>query len=273
MFIGSETSTPPQRTASAGGDGDARTRDLVLERISELGPVTAARLAEEFGVTATGVRRHLDHLVAADLITTSETAPARRGRGRPARAYVLTPEGHRRLSTGYGDVATSALEFLSDRFGPEAVADFARVTLAALEKRYAPIVEAAGDDLADRAQALAQALTRDGYAASARPVGPSGLGLQLCQGHCPMHEVAARFPQFCEEETEVFARLLGVHVQRLATLAGGEHVCTTFVPREPVPIGTPGLRPNAADDPRRQGTGSNDEDTGEAGVGARAPHH
>ena len=35
---------------------------------------------------------------------------------------------------------------------------------------------------------------------------------------------------FCEAERESFSRLLGVHVQRLATLAQGDHVCTTFVP-------------------------------------------
>ncbi|MDR2348869.1 MAG: hypothetical protein LBD90_09730, partial [Bifidobacteriaceae bacterium] len=54
--------------------------------------------------------------------------------------------------------------------------------------------------------------------------------LQLCQGHCPVHQVARAFPEFCEAETRAIGRLLGVHVQRLATLAGGEHVCTTCVP-------------------------------------------
>ena len=48
-----------------------------------------------------------------------------------------------------------------------------------------------------------------------------------------MQHVAAEFPQFCEAETEAFSRLLGVHVQRLATLAHGDHVCTTFVPTPP----------------------------------------
>jgi len=55
-------------------------------------------------------------------------------------------------------------------------------------------------------------------------------GIQLCQGHCPVQDVAAQFPQLCEAETEAFSRLLGVHVQRLATLAHGDHVCTTFIP-------------------------------------------
>lgn len=247
MFIASDTPTTPRHGAGSQGR-DARTRDLVLRRISEQGPVTAALLADDLELTAAGVRRHLDHLVAEGLIASADPAPVRRGRGRPARAFVVTPAGHRRLSSGYDDVATSALQFVADRFGSEAVAEFARDRLTALEARYAPYVEAAGEDRQARTEALAEALAADGYAASARPVGPEGLGLQLCQGHCPMHEVATRFPQFCEEETEVFARLLGVHVQRLATLAGGEHVCTTFVPGDSVPLPTPTVAGHSATD-------------------------
>jgi predicted ArsR family transcriptional regulator len=42
--------------------------------------------------------------------------------------------------------------------------------------------------------------------------------------------VAERFPKICEVETAAFSRLLGVHVQRLATIAHGDGVCTTHVP-------------------------------------------
>ena len=45
-----------------------------------------------------------------------------------------------------------------------------------------------------------------------------------------MAHAAAQFPQLCEAETEVFARLLGKHVQRLATIAHGDGVCTTHIP-------------------------------------------
>jgi predicted ArsR family transcriptional regulator len=34
----------------------------------------------------------------------------------------------------------------------------------------------------------------------------------------------------CEAETEAFSKILGTHVQRLATIADGDGVCTTFVP-------------------------------------------
>jgi hypothetical protein len=51
-----------------------------------------------------------------------------------------------------------------------------------------------------------------------------------------VQHVAAEFPQFCDAETDAFSRLLGVHVQRLATLAHGEHVCTTFIPLSAVSV-------------------------------------
>ena len=41
--------------------------------------------------------------------------------------------------------------------------------------------------------------------------------------------MAAEFPQLCEAETEAFARLLGTPVQRLATIARGDGICTTHV--------------------------------------------
>jgi predicted ArsR family transcriptional regulator len=145
---------------------------------------------------------------------------------------VVSPAGHSALTADYDDLASESLRFLAAAVGPEAVAAFAEQRVAEVEKRYAAELAGVGDDPRDRATALVAALTRDGYAASARPVvgGPGASGVQLCQGHCPVQHVAAEFPQFCDAETDAFSRLLGVHVQRLATLAHGDHVCTTFVP-------------------------------------------
>jgi len=94
------------------------------------------------------------------------------------------------------------------------------------EQRYQERMAHAAPE-ATPAQALAGALTEDGYVASTLP---SAIGEQLCQHHCPVAHVAERFPQICEVETAAFSRLLGVHVQRLATIAHGDGVCTTHVP-------------------------------------------
>jgi len=219
---------------------EARTRDRVRQAISEHGPLTAAALASQLGLTPAAVRRHLDVLAEQGAIEAREPATsgaAVRGRGRPARAYILSPAGHADMDSDYDDVATSALRFLAEHAGAEAVADFARERSAELEQRYAAQLAAAGDDLTARADALATALTADGFAASTRPVGQGThlAGVQLCQGHCPVQHVATQFPQFCDAETDAFSRLLGVHVQRLATLAHGEHVCTTFIPLSAAP--------------------------------------
>ena len=98
-----------------------------------------------------------------------------------------------------------------------------------LERRYRPVMEAATPE--DKVQALAEALSADGYAASATsaPTRGTGGGEQLCQHHCPVAHVAAEFPQLCEAETEAFGRLLGTPVQRLATIAHGDGICTTHV--------------------------------------------
>lgn len=222
---------PAADGASPGGESGTRRRVLTL--VSEQGPITAVEIAKSLGLTPAGVRRHLDLLGQERVVEEREhVLPGARKRGRPARAYVLTDLGHRSLRGDYDSLATSVLRFLRDHQGEDAVLDFARDRAAQVAERIAPAVEAAGDDAEARSQALAQALNDDGYAASARPVGKGTAlaGVQLCQGHCPVQHVAAEFPQFCEAEAEVFSGLLGVHVQRLASLAHGDHVCTTFVP-------------------------------------------
>jgi predicted ArsR family transcriptional regulator len=212
---------------------ESRTRDRVLRVVSQEGPVSIPGLVERLGLTETAVRRQVDALHSEGLVEAREATGPRR-RGRPARAWVLTPSGHRALVSDYDHLAGDALRFLRSTAGEGAVAQFAAHRVATLEQRYADRLEEAGGKVPDRAAALVEALNADGFAASARPVGEPGTGpltgIQLCQGHCPVQHVAAEFPELCEAETEAFSRLLGVHVQRLATLASGHHVCTTFVP-------------------------------------------
>ena len=80
----------------------------------------------------------------------------------------------------------------------------------------------------DKVALLAEFLTDQGYAAS---VEDRGLGEEICQHHCPIAHVASAYPQLCEAETQAFSRLLGTHVQRLATIAHGDGVCTTYIPQ------------------------------------------
>ncbi len=170
---------------------DDSTRARVLDLIAEKGPVSAAQLAKVLSLTPAAVRRHITALEDAEQIEVHTPAlTGRRGRGRPARHYVLTPKARTSFAEGYSDLANRALRYLSQVAGDKAVDSFAAARGRDLERRYAAVVESAGKDPSERARALADALTLDGYAASVRDVGDGSFAVQLCQGNCPVRDVA-----------------------------------------------------------------------------------
>jgi len=215
---------PPSQSQD---DPHAGTRARVARSILENGPSTAAALGARLGLTPAAIRRHLDTLKADGMIEGRQArVHGHRGRGRPAKVFEA---GRDAFEQAYDDLAVGALRFLAETGGDELVGEFARRRVGELEERYRPMVDAAAGP-EDKARALAWSLSADGYAASVETA-PTGSGEQLCQHHCPVAHVAEQFPQLCEAETEAFARLLGTHVQRLATIAHGDGVCTTHIPR------------------------------------------
>lgn len=203
---------------------DARTRDRVARLILESGPLSAASLGERLGLSTAAVRRHLDLLVADGVLVEVQPRPSvQRGRGRPARRYALTDQGRGQFPHAYDDLATTALRYLFETGGAQAVAAFA--------DRRAHLLAAELPGRATAAQ-LAQSLTAAGYASTLEV---TASGTQMCQHHCPVAHVAAQFPELCQAETRAFEQLLGTHLQRLATIAHGDGVCTTHIPATPAP--------------------------------------
>ncbi len=210
-------------------DRDTSTRRRVLRLVVEDGPISVVELARDLDLTAAGVRRHVAALEDAGQIAVFETRHTPSRRGRPARRYVAAAGGHASLSSAYADLATMVLDHVREVAGPDGVRRFAEHRAGEIATRHAEGLAAAGADVADRVDALAAGLAEDGYATSVRPA-PGTRAVQLCQGHCPVQAVAARYPELCEAETRMFSEVLGVHVQRLSTIAAGGRVCTTHVP-------------------------------------------
>ncbi|MGW1467367.1 helix-turn-helix transcriptional regulator [Streptomyces sp. NPDC002308] len=210
--------------------GERPTRNRIARSILDHGPSTAADLAKRLGLTQAAVRRHLDALACDGVVEPREQRVyGARTRGRPAKVFALTDSGRDAFDQSYDKLAAEALRWIAETAGDEAVVAFARSRMAAQAEKYRAAVEAAAPE--DRTAALARALSADGYAATARSAPGPQQAEQLCQHHCPVAHVAEQFPQLCEAETEFFSELLGTHVQRLATLAHGDGVCTTYVPK------------------------------------------
>jgi predicted ArsR family transcriptional regulator len=204
---------------------DIRTRDAIARSILENGPSTASTLSERLALTPAGIRRHLDLLVADGILEARDPrVGTSRGRGRPSKVFLMTDEGRSQFEHSYDDLAVAALKFMAAHSGDHLVNAFAESRAEDIERKATPYLA----KRAKKIEALATFLTEQGYAAS---VEKRGTGEEICQHHCPIAHVAAQYPQLCEAETQAFSRLLGTHVQRLATIAHGDGVCTTYIPQ------------------------------------------
>ena len=206
---------------------DERTREAVARSILENGPSSAVDLAERLGITPAGIRRHLDALLEEGTLDAREPhAALSRGRGRPSKVFVMTDAGRQKFEHSYDDLPISALRFMSSK-DANFIKEFAANRADDLERKINKKFEKSKD----KVKALADLLTDEGYSSTIHKV---GVGHEMCQHHCPIAHVAAEFPDLCEAETAVFSKTLGTHVQRLATIAHGDGVCTTFIPKTPI---------------------------------------
>jgi len=204
---------------------DIRTRDAIARSILENGPSTASTLSKRLALTPAGIRRHLDLLVADGILEARDPrVGSTRGRGRPSKVFLMTDEGRSQFEHTYDDLAVAALKFMAAQSGDHLVTAFAESRAEDIERKATPFLA----KRTKKIDALAAFLTEQGYAAS---VEKRGTGEEICQHHCPIAHVAAQYPQLCEAETQAFSRLLGTHVQRLATIAHGDGVCTTYIPQ------------------------------------------
>lgn len=203
------------------------TRRRVVNSILSHGPSTARELAERLELTPAAIRRHLSALLDEGTLTSrDQRVYGARGRGRPSKVFVLTDAGRSEFHQAYDELALSAIRRLVDAAGPHAMRELAAERVERIEERFHEVLTDSPQLTA--MDALVEALGEDGYAPSVRPVLS---GDQLCQHHCPVAHVAAEFPVLCEVETQLFSRLLDSHVQRIATIAHGDGVCTTHVPK------------------------------------------
>lgn len=232
------SSPHPSQTTSAHADvvreGDGTTRERVLQLVVEEGPISAAALGRRLDLTAAAVRRHLDAMTEQGIVEIKNVTSHRKGAGRPSRRYVISQRGQQVLGDDYLSLTQRALALLASTSTQDAPRALAQDYFSDHEQRYREQLEGI-DDLDERTERLAELFNADGFAGFTRKVGRDNPLLamqstQLCQGHCPIREIAEAHPVFCEEESEMISRLLRVDVRRLSTQAAGAHVCTTHVP-------------------------------------------
>ena len=237
-----DSPTPVSPVPSAVSVQEGRTRRAIVRLLLESGSITAAEIGRRLGISAAGVRRHLDALVdGGDAEANPAAAWQQAGRGRPAKRYRLPPAGRAKLEHAYDDLASAAMRQLREIGGDEAVRAFARRRIDSILEVVEPADSADPGAVEDAAGQVSDALTRAGYATTATRVGAPRGGIEICQHHCPVSHVAEEFPELCEAEKQAISDILGTHVQRLASIVNGDCACTTHVPltKNPAPVNEP----------------------------------
>jgi predicted ArsR family transcriptional regulator len=196
-------------------DADARTRERILYLLKTKGAQPAGALAQKLRITAMAVRQHLYRFREDGLVDfTDERRPV----GRPARMWWLTARAESRFPESHAELTLEMIGAIRAAFGEKGLDKLLRERTRQQLREYGARVREAGDSLIDRARALAEIRSRQGYMSECtqRPDGT----ILLAENHCPICVAAQSCQGLCREELSLFREVLG----KKATIDRTDHI-------------------------------------------------
>lgn len=187
----------------------ASTRGRVVTLL-RWGPRTVNELAESLGLTDNAVRLHLSALERDGLV---EQEGVRRGAGKPAHVYRLTPEANELFPQAYATVLSEVLGYIRDEQGPAALQAFLR----AVGRRAGERERAGAGTLRERADAAAALLGELGGLAEAVERGDA---IEILGYSCPLAAVVGTHPEACSLAQELVGGVVGAAVEECCDRSG-----------------------------------------------------
>jgi predicted ArsR family transcriptional regulator len=174
------------------------------------GVATVEELARELGLTDNAVRSHLAALERDGLVAQSGV---RRGAGKPAYTYALTPDAERLFPRAYGALLRLMLDVLAERLPPDALHELLREMGHRLAARQSPStgeLRARVDDavvLLGELGGLAEVEERDG-------------GYVILGCSCPLAAAVEGHPETCLLAEALLAEVIGAPVHQTCDTQG-----------------------------------------------------
>ena len=182
----------------------ASTRGQVVTLLRR-GRRTVDELAQALGLTDNAVRAHLAALERDGL---ARQGGVRRGVGKPAYAYDLTPEAERLFPKAYGALLHELLDVLAERLPPDALAD----ALREVGHRVAVGHAAAQGTLRERVGHAVALLGELGGLAEVEER-EGGFVIRGCS--CPLAAAVAGHPEACLLAETLLTDVVGVPVRQV----------------------------------------------------------
>jgi predicted ArsR family transcriptional regulator len=197
----------------------ATTRGQIVMLLRRAGR-TVDELAQALDLTDNGVRSHLATLERDGLVRQQGT---RRGVGKPAYTYELTPEADRFFPKAYDEILVQLLDVLANRLSPDLlgqIIDDVSGSLAA--GRLAP-----PGDLRSRVEWGAGVLRDMG----GLPEVEECEGAFLIRGYsCPIGAVVSKHPEACRLAELLLSRVIGAPVRERCERGTSPRCCFEVLP-------------------------------------------
>ena len=183
---------------------------------------TVDELAAALGLTDNAVRAHLATLERDGLV---QQQGVRRGAGKPAYSYALTPQADALFPKAYEPVLGQLLDELGGQMPPEALESLLR----AVGRHLAQGQPAARGDLRARLEAAAAVLGELGGLAEVADCGDDTLVLRGYS--CPLSGLVPDHPEVCTLAESLVGALVGAPVRECCD-QGDPPRCRFEVPRD-----------------------------------------
>jgi DeoR family suf operon transcriptional repressor len=201
--------------------GQRGQRGAVLLQLKRGRELTAKDLASRLGLSLNAVRHHLKELELEGLVGHQRL---HRGVGAPVFVYRLSAGGEALFPRRYGQALTAMLDHVVEHEGRDAAVALLESYFGTLARRLRG--DLAGADPEERLQAVAKALSEEGYMAEGTAQAGSGV---LVEHICALPAVAERFPEICAAEARFLAEVLGGRVNRREHIMSGCPACEYHV--------------------------------------------
>ncbi|HUG39669.1 MAG TPA: helix-turn-helix domain-containing protein [Longimicrobiales bacterium] len=195
------------------------TRGGILAALCEA-DATARELAERFGISANAVRAHLTALQREGLV---EYRAERRGVGKPAHVYELTPPGEALLSRGYAPLLNSLLAVLRRESGTAQLEAWLRESGGALAVRV--------EHQADPRDDVEVAVTLLRQLGGIPVVEERGDTIILRGQCCPLAQITAEHPVACRAVEGLLEAATGMGVREACDRSGRPHCRFELTPK------------------------------------------
>lgn len=205
------------------GFSSAKKRLLVSLKRKE--DASLSDLAAELGISKMAALRHLTVLEAKGLVERSYRGG---GRGRPRAIFRLAPTAANLFPEAYAHMTKSALGFIEEKLGRNAVVQLLEQRTREVYERYRG--RFAGKDFRGRVAELARVRDEGGYMAE---VGSARKGtVEIFEFNCPIRAVAEDYWEACNAEVRLFRRLLNADVEASHRVVAGDPICRFLIRRK-----------------------------------------